>query len=155
MEPIKITLEREQKLEAIYKEMANKELTLGCKIKVEYLTYYHWETGGEESYSKEDNLIIWVDWIASNGEVELDESDLSKAAPNWYIEELETYIKIIWHPIMIGAIFERYSSNKCFINSQFVMVLIDKRTSYDKPIEAQSDECIDYVYSLIPSISKK
>jgi len=41
MEPIKITLEREQKLEAIYKEMANKELTLGCKIKVEYLTYYH------------------------------------------------------------------------------------------------------------------
>gem|GEM_PF-2139535 len=32
---------REEKLEAIYKEMANKELNLGCKIKVEYLTYYH------------------------------------------------------------------------------------------------------------------
>ena len=50
---------------------------------------------------------------------------------------------------MIGAIFERYSSNKWFINSQFVMALIDKRTGYDKSIEDQSDECIDYVYSLI------
>lgn len=153
MEPIKIPPQRDQKIASIYQEMANKELNLGCKIKVEYLTYYHWETGGEESYSKEDNLIIWADWIASNGEVELDESYLSKADPNWYIEELETYIKIIWHPIMIGSIFERYSSNKWFINAQFVIELIDKWAGYDTPIEAQSDECVDFVYSLIPSKS--
>lgn len=153
MEPIKIPPQRGQKIASIYQEMANKELNLGCKIKVEYLTYYHWETGGEEPYSKEDNLIIWVDWIASNGEVELDESDLSKAAPNWYIEELETYIKVIWHPVMIGTIFERYSAHKCFINAHFILELTDKWTHYDKPIEEQSDECVDYIYSLIPSIS--
>lgn len=150
---------REEKIKAIYKEMANKDLSFGCKIKVEYLTYYHWETGGEESYSKEDNLIIWVDWIASNGEVELDESDLSKAAPNWYIEELETYIKIIWHPVMIGDVIDwiepywkGYAQDVKFSQERkrkinIVLLQWDKKR---ESIETQSDECIDYVYSLIP-----
>ena len=133
--------------------MANKDLSFGCKIKVEYLTYYHWETGGEESYSKEDNLIIWVDWIASNGEVELDESDLSKAAPNWYIEELETYIKIIWHPVMIGDVMyyirKKYWNNHSWFHSDRSK-LIDLRSKERESIEWQYDECIDFVHALIP-----
>ena len=50
---------------------------------------------------------------------------------------------------MIGTIFERYSSSRWFINSQFITKLIDKWTWYDESIDEQSDECIDYVYSLI------
>ena len=146
-------MDRTEKLEAIYKEIANKEVSFGCKIKVEYLTYYHWETGGEESYSKEDNLIIWVDWIASNGEVELDKSDLSKATPNWYIEELETYIKIIWHPVMIGDVMyyirKKYWNNHSWFHSDRSK-LIDLRSKEREPIEWQYDECIDFVHSLIP-----
>lgn len=49
---------------------------------------------------------------------------------------------------MIGTIFERYSSSRWFINSQFITKLIDKWTWYDENIDEQSDECIDYVYSL-------
>ncbi len=68
---------REEKLEAIYKEMANKERSIGCRINVKYRAYYHWETGGEVSYSKEDDLIVWVDWVARNGDIELSKADLS------------------------------------------------------------------------------
>lgn len=141
---------REEKLEAIYKEMASKERSIGCRINVKYRAYYHWETSGEISYSKEDDLIVWVDWVARNGEIDLSKSDLSEADPNWYIEELETLVEIIWHPVMIGTIFERYSSNRWFINSQFILALVDKWTGYDKSIDEQSEGCIDFVYSLIP-----
>lgn len=140
---------REEKIAAIYKEMANKKFTLGCKINVKYRAYYHWETGGEVSYSKEDNLIVWVDWIASNGDIELNESEFSEADPNWYIEDLEILVKIIWHPVMLWTIFEWYSKNRGYINSQFIISLIAKWTWYDKSIDDQSDECIDYVHSLI------
>lgn len=140
---------KEEKIKAIYEEMANKNFTLWCKINVKYRAYYHWETGGEVSYSKEDDLIVWVDWIASNGDIELNESEFSEADPNWYIEDLEILVKIIWHPVMLGTIFEWYSKSRWFINSQFITKLIDKWTGYDKPIDDQSDECIDYVYSLI------
>lgn len=33
------------------------------------------------------------------------------------------------------------------------MELVDKWTGYDKSIDEQSDECVDYVYALIPSKS--
>ncbi|PZM87465.1 MAG: hypothetical protein DLD55_01175 [candidate division SR1 bacterium] len=140
---------REEKLAAIYKEMANKERSIGCKINVKYRAYYHGETGGEVSYSKEDDLIVGVDGVARNGDIDLSKSDLSEADPNGYIEELETLVEIIGHPVMIGTIFERYSSSKGFINSQFIIELVDKWTGYDRSIEEQSDECIDYVYSLM------
>ena len=76
----------------------------------------------------------------------------------WDFEKFDDYqhlsikfwYEVIWRPVMIGNIFERYSSSRWFINSQFVMELIDKWTWYDRPIDDQTDECIDYVYSLIP-----
>lgn len=140
---------RAEKLEAIYKEMANKNFTLWCKINVKYRAYYHNETGGEVSYAKEENLIVWTDSVAKNAEIEVSSSDMLNADKNWYIEDLEILIETIWHPVMIWTIFERYSSSRWFINAQFVMELIDKWTGYDNPIDDQTDECIDYVYSLI------
>lgn len=72
----------------------------------------------------------------------------------WYDETETNYLEsIIWHPVMIGSIFERYSASKWFINSQFIIELVEKWVGYDKSIDEQSDECIDYVYSLIPSKS--
>ena len=57
---------------------------------------------------------------------------------HWYDETETNYLEsIIWHPVMIGSIFE----------------LVEKWVGYDKSIDEQSDECIDYVYSLIPSKS--
>lgn len=144
---------REEKIEAIYKEMASKERSIGCKINVKYRAYYHWETGGEVSYSKEDDLIVWVDWVARNGDIDLSKSDLSKADPNWYIEELETLVEIIWHPVMIGdslEVLDAIAANRN--NARYERRLRDILMVWNKPrkpIDEQSDECIDFVHSLI------
>lgn len=154
---------REEKLAAIYKEMANKERSIGCKINVKYRAYYHWETGGEVSYSKEDDLIVWVDWVARNGDIDLSKSDLSEADPNWYIEELETLVEIIWHPVMIGDVLRQIRllagyalDNDLIKKSDFGNVIAQHNyritqiwENFRESIEDQSDECIDYVYSLI------
>lgn len=119
---------REEKLEAIYEEMANKELTFGCKLQViESVWPIQWVIFNivSESYK-----VLWDDRRIST---ETKNSDLT----------------VIWHPVMIGTIFEQYSASKWFINSQFIIELVDKWTGYDKSIEDQSDECIDYLYSLI------
>lgn len=147
---------RAEKLESIYKEMANKERSIGCRINVKYRAYYHWETGGEVSYSKEDDLIVWVDWIASNGDIELNESEFSEADPNWYIEALETLVKIIWHPVMIGDVLWWIDKKKWISNHKYEEFVIEEVNmavllwwEYLKPIEEQSDRCIDFIYSLI------
>lgn len=144
---------REEKIRAIYKEVANKERSIGCRINVKYRAYYHWETGGEVSYSKEDDLIVWVDWVASNGDIELNKSDLSEADPNWYIEDLETLVQIIGHPVMIGdalEVLDAIAANRD--NARYERRLRDILMVWSKPrkpIDEQPDECIDLVYSLI------
>ena len=129
---------REEKIAAIYKEMANKELNLGCMVRFD-----KW------IYTIIDKKNVWFldsyrgkDWDIHNTIV-IEDGVNSRC---YSIEE------IIWHPVMIGSIFERYSSSRWFINSQFVMNLIEVWTWYDKPIELQSDYCVDFVHSLIKKI---
>lgn len=126
---------REKKLEAIYKEMANKEPTFGCKAKhttkrwLIYNVILVWQMIYWEKYFvRSDSLWYDVEWVYEK---------------DWTFET-------IWHPVMLGAIFEWYSKNRWFINSQFILSLIEIWTWYDKLIDDQTDECIDYVYSLIP-----
>ena len=145
--------------------MANKERSIGSKIHVKYKTYYHWETGGEEFYDKEDNLIVWIDWVARNGDIELNKSDLSEVDPNWYIEDLETLVEIIWHPVMIWDVLDRYRTNNndykvwgidpydlksySAFQEYDIKRLLNLWTRKRTLIDEQSDECIDFVHSLI------
>ena len=124
---------REEKIKAIYKEMANKEASFGCKAKhttqrwLIYDVVMIWQMIYWEKYFvRSDSLWYDVEWVYEK---------------DWTFET-------IWHPVMIWTIFERYSSSRWFINAQFVMELIDKWTWYDRPIEEQSDECVNFVYSL-------
>lgn len=131
---------REEKIGAIYKEMANKKVSFGCK----YMHNGYRYTVDDSNYRlhKEwNNYCLYIGTIC-NCPIEIVEK-YNEYKNHWVVE-------IIWHPVMIGTVFEWYSASKWFINSQFVMELIDKWTGYDKPIDEQSGECIDYVYSLIP-----
>ena len=132
---------REEKIVAIYQEMANKELNLGCMVRSNNWTYTIIDKQNVwflDSYKGKDwdihNTIVIEDRVNSRC---------------YSIEE------IIWHSVMLGTIFEWYSKSRWFINSQFVMELIDKWTWYDESIDEQSDECIDFIYSLIPSKSRE
>ena len=120
---------REEKIQAIYKEIANKDIDEWCIIEAD------WERG----------IILDYNWTRAY-----------VWRQRWDFEKFDDYqhllikfwYKVIWRPVMIGSIFERYSSSRWFINAQFVMELIDKWTWYDRPIEEQSDECVNFVYSL-------
>ena len=138
MEPIKITLEREQKLEAIYKEMANKKLKLWCKCKS-----HNWEN------------VIFIRQNKTWSYLSIRENE-EFTVSLWYTPE------IIWHPVMIWDVLdwiEPYWSG--YVQSvefterrrrKMNLVLL-QRDNKRLPIDEQSDGCIDYVYSLIPSKS--
>lgn len=135
---------REEKIKAIYKEMANKELTFGCKVK-----FSKW------IYSIIDRENVWfldsykgVDWNIRNTIV-IEDGVNSRC---YSIEE------IIGHPVMIGDVIDwiepywkGYAQDVKFSQERkrkidIVLLQWDKKR---EPIEAQSDECIDFIYSLI------
>lgn len=135
---------RDEKIQAIYEKIANKELTFGCRVNTEYwrIVSIVEETAderwyivvSEESLYNDEDLGAYYCWLLVRWLEAMEQIDIAE---------------IIWHPVMLGTIFEWYSSSRWFINSQFVMELVDKWTGYDESIDEQSDECIDFIYSLI------
>ena len=135
---------REQKLEAIYKEMANKELTFGCKVKFSKWVY--------KIIDRENTWFLTSyevkDWVVHNTIV-IEDRVNSRC---YSIEE------IIWHPVMIGDVLdwiEPYWSGHVQSvefterrRRKMNLVLL-QRDNKRLPIDEQSDGCIDYVYSLI------
>ena len=156
---------REEKIQTIYQEMANKELIFGCKVK-----FSKW------IYSIIDREDIWFlssykgqDWDIHNTIV-IEDGVNSRC---YSIEE------IIWHPVMIWDVLDyledkRFYCEKCkkivdwrdvsdcrfwweyycdICNNEY-LVDIKSNILFDwskkrEPVEAQSDECVDFVYSLI------
>lgn len=136
---------RAEKISAIYAEMANKEETFWCKVK-----FSKW------IYSIIDRENVWFlssykgnDWNIHNTIV-IEDGVNSRC---YSIEE------IIWHPVMIGDVLDwiepywwvfAQSVNLDIERTRKGTLLLSVRKQKRKPIDDQSDECIDYVYSLIP-----
>lgn len=119
--------------------MANKELTFGCKVK-----FSKW------IYSIIDRENVWfldsykgVDWNIRNTIV-IEDGVNSRC---YSIEE------IIGHPVMIGDVMyyirKKYWNNHSWFHADRDE-LIDLRSKEREPIEWQYDECVNFVYSLIP-----
>lgn len=120
-------------------------------------------------FNLEDNWPSYDDWQYNN----IDE------------EEFTCITEVIWHPVMIWDVLDyledkRFYCEKCkkivdwrdvsdcrfwweyycdICNNEY-LVDIKSNILFDwskkrEPIEAQSDECVDFVYSLIPSISRE
>ena len=150
---------REQKLTAIYKEMANKKLTLGCKVK-----FSKW------IYSIIDRENVWFlssykgqDWDIHNTIV-IEDGVNSRC---YSIEE------IIWRPVMIWDVIDWIEKKTFDVNKQIPWFWFEEDEEFDdetklfliqdyyidnlisywdtkrEPVEAQSDDCIDFIYSLI------
>lgn len=128
---------KEEKLKAIYKEMANKELTFGCKV---YVVDASWIVVGCDK-----------DWV--NVRWENLGTTLKKNNPD---------ITVVWHQVMIWDVLE-WLEYKMPIKLKDVMDLtVFFQTSYitttkliniwkkkSEPIDNQPDYCIDYVMELI------
>lgn len=125
---------REEKLEAIYKEMANKEVSFGCRCRI--------NDGEDVIFIRQNKTWSYLS-IRENKEF---------TVSLWYTPE------VIWHPVMIWDVIDWIEpywalfaqslnlSNERQSKIKFVLVKWHKKR---EPIEMQSDECIDYVYSLI------
>lgn len=133
---------REEKIAAIYAEMANKELTCGCKVK-----FSKW------IYSIIDRENVWfldsykgVDWNIHNTIV-VEDGVNSRC---YSIEE------IIWHPVMIGDVLNWIDNKMGVSNHEYEEFVINEVNmaillwlEYLKPIDEQSDDCVNFIYSLI------
>lgn len=136
-------MSREEKITAIYKEMANKELTFGCTAKLTTKKGTQHDviligdiSNGEKYFVVKDSLDKDVDWFYTN---------------DWYYE-------FIWHPVMIGDVIDwiepywkGYAQDVKFSQERkrkinIVLLQWDKKR---ESIEYQSDDCIDFIYSLI------
>ena len=122
---------REEKLEAIYKEMANKKLKLWCKCKS-----HNWEN------------VIFIRQNKTWSYLSIRENE-EFTVSLWYTPE------IIWHPIMIWDVLDYFKKNtKSIVDRTFIFAKIESYwIDLRFPINEQQDECVDYVYSLIPSKS--
>lgn len=132
---------RAEKLSAIYEKIANKELSFGCKVWV-----YKYKT---------DNYIYGR--IVNSNEIQTDDFWMmlledyplyKNTNPKYdnFIDSDKWYTDIIWHPVMIwdvmGWEIEKWIEPYNMYNWEY--------WDYPrKPIEEQSDECIDYIYNLL------
>ena len=130
---------REQKIAAIYAEMANKKLKLWCKCKS-----HNWEN------------VIFIRQNKTWSYLSIRENE-EFTVSLWYTPE------IIWHPVMIGDVLRQIRllagyalDNNLIKKSDFWNVIAQHNyritqiwEDFREPVEAQSDDCIDFIYSLI------
>lgn len=123
---------REQKISAIYAEMANKKRTFGCRCRI---------NDGEDAIFIRQNQTWSYLSIRKNEEF---------TVSLWYAPE------IIWHPVMIGDVLDWIDKKIWISNCEYEEFVIEEVNitvllwgEYLKPIEEQLDKCVDYIYSLI------
>ena len=151
---------RGEKIQAIYEKIANKELTFWCRVNTEYwrIVSIVEETAderwyivvSEESLYNDEDLGAYYCWLRVR-----------------WLEDMESIdvAKIIWHPVMIWDVLRQIRllagyalDNDLIKKSDFWNVIAQHNyritqiwEDFREPIETQSDECIDFVHSLIPN----
>jgi len=110
---------KQQKLDAIYEAMADKTLSDGCIF-----------------LDKLDGSKIPTQELYEMGLWQIHD------AYNDIVYQKDEY-KIIWHPVHIGDVIDYWD----FEGTEYA--LLKKWQNKRLPIDDQSDECIDFVYSLI------
>lgn len=134
-------MDREEKIKVIYETIANKERTFGCNYIIKDGDWHEYEV--RETEWECVNLTYWDSY-------EVDE---------WYDSyDINYLVSIIWHPVMIWDVLD-YIEPYWNGYAQDVKFSQERKRKIDivllqwehkrKPIEEQSDECIDYIYSLI------
>lgn len=124
-------MNREEKIKAIYEEMANKKRTFGCRCK---------RNDGEDVIFIRQNQTWSYLSIRENEEF---------TVSLWYTPE------IIWHPVMIGDVIKRIKENREMFYWEYLVKLLGQLSKpwlwreLNLSIDEQSDGCIDYVYSLM------
>ena len=150
-----LQMTREEKLETIYIAIANKDRTFGCKYIVK-----NEEEGKLKVRETEWECIDLTYWDEHREDY-------------WY-DESQTHhlVSVIWHPVMIGDVIDWIEKKEFDIHKPIPWFWFEEDEEFDdetkllliqdyyidnvisywnkkrEAIESQSDECIDYIYSL-------
>ncbi len=176
-------MNRKQKIDFIYKKIADKTLSFGCVVKWEEAYYTILELiPGPVNWIKRAEVMNWYRWYGKFWPVTL--------------IPIGEY-KIIWHPVMIWDVLkwidkncvnwvltcskcgsevwyedwiaycsdwdcdnDKFEDFKWLYKTNLSIEFYDIKTEYvnkddflwqklDKPIEDQSDECVNFVYEMI------
>ena len=123
---------REEKIVAIYQEMANKEVSIGCRCRI--------NDGEDVIFIRQNKTWSYLS-IRENEEF---------TVSLWYAPE------IIWHPVMIWDVIKRIKENREISYWEYLVKLLGQLSrpwlwrELGLSIDEQSEECIDFVHSLIP-----
>ena len=135
---------REEKLNAIYKEMANTDIDEWCIIEA------YWERWVILDYNWTRAYVWWFRW------------DFEKFDDYQHLS-IKLWYEVIWRPVMIWDVLRQIRllagyalDNDLIKKSDFWNVIAQHNyritqiwEDFREPIDTQSDECIDFVYSLI------
>ncbi len=119
---------KQEKINAIYEKIADKTLSFGCRVIFREnikKEYLPYESIMVDDRKNYDWWVLFTDIL------------------NKYIDK-----KIIWHPVMIWDVLDYLKWQPEYYNIWYWWK--NKR----KPIEDQSDKCIDYIYNLISENDK-
>lgn len=141
---------RQEKIKAIYKEIANKDLTFWCKfwakkeISWVNITFEKWFEFTLIKSRKDENILY---------------ADKDFWWPLYLTDFEFENLEIIWHPVMIGDVMTYFNEKLSqtldktwwvwkyyWVNERIIILWFNKMT---RPIEEQSDGCIDYIYDLL------
>lgn len=119
----------EQMIEVIYEEIANKELSFGCKLKNNRIAYLIWKDYNEN-------------WEFNNRYRMIDDWENIFTGVVW---------NVIWHPVMIWDVLDWMEQRVTDVEWMplFMWIMQSTWKHKRKPIEEQSEECIIYIYNLI------
>ena len=142
---------KEEKLEAIYKEMANKGVSFGCRYKfIKKYQYCDWAW-----------FEPWDIITLCKRDAKYEDSFLTTFFRDIALikKDVYDYVEIIWHPVMIWDVIKRIKANREISYWEYLVKLLGQLSrpwlwrELGLSINEQSDECINYVYSLISSKS--
>lgn len=123
-------MDKKTKLSNIYEVIARKDLSMGCLVKRYENTI--------DTILHVEHMVASIFWCLR--------------MQNWYLYSETTTrdniekCTIIWHPVMLGDVL--YYRNWMTTTMELVQ---KKWRKLRDPIDNQSDECINYVFSLLPT----
>lgn len=130
---------KEEKITKIYKLIADKTLSFWCKIKV--------------------FDFVGNSYITTIIEMHTDWSIYSTINDKQYYADYEQSFQVIWHSVMLWDILnwreKQYPANILLDYwdwsefSSTVLDIVSNFTEKNKPIDEQSDTCVDFLYHLM------
>lgn len=151
-------------IDVIYQKIARKDLSMWCV----FIDKYRWDNSETPVYNKIVSIGSEYQWLTLTHYIpDYAEAHLYDIRTDFLLNEREHYRKtnknewelrynIIWHPVMIWDVLQRWIENdkqwtrliQPPVAWTFESKVVFMWSNMREPIENQSDKCIEFIYNL-------